>query len=240
MGRISHCLLLALFAPAAVQASEFLVARHNASGWTLEDAESVQINGKDKVRSTALSATPQTWDAKTISHLANGPLGTFSAILRAPDGTLLAANGSGGWQLLLPDNEKSKTAQSAADIWKNASITIRKDRKDKASATLNLAELYAILPGQDASLSAARLATDISLHKLPGMDDSAAFQQMLGIIPAAAKSYSSGPAAEKIREYVRGSMASRLEKWNAGDAPITVLEECLALSKISEAAYANR
>ncbi len=237
---LSRGLLLALLTPAAVPAGQFLVATHTGRGWTLEEAESVQVNGKEKVRSVALSTThSETWDAKTISHLADAPLGSFSAILRAPDGTLLATGDSGGWLLLLPDGEKSKTAQSAAELWRSATVTIKKDRKDKGGASINLTELYAIVPGQDASLSAARLATNESIHKLPGMEDPAAFRQMLELIPAAAKSYPSGPAADKIRDYVRSAMTSRLQKWNGGDAPVTVLDECLALAKISQAAYAG-
>jgi len=238
---LSHW-LLALLAPAAVQvqAGQFLLATHNANGWTLAEADSVQVNGKDKVRSVALSTThSETWDAKAISHLADAPLASFSAILRAPDGTLLASGESGGWLLLLPDGEKNKAAESAAELWRGSTISVKKERKDKAATSVTLGDLYAIVPGQDASLSAARLATDASIHKLPGMDDAQAFHEMLELIPPAVKSYSSGPPADKIREYVRGAMATRLQKWGAGDAPVTVLDECLALAKISETAFAS-
>jgi|GEM_PF-1746854 len=239
MGRIlSHWLLLALLAPAAVQAGQFLLATQTGGVWTLEEADVIQVNGKDKVRSVALSTThPDTWDPKAISHLADAPLASYSAIMRAADGTLLAGGESGGWQLLLPDGSKNKAAQSPAELWRSAVVTVKKERKDKAATTLALADLYAIIPGQDPSLSAARLATDVSLHKLPGMDESQAFRQMLELIPPAVKSYSSGPAADKMREYVRSAMATRLEKWGEGDAPVTVLDECLALAKVSGAAY---
>ena len=241
MGRIlSPWLLLALMAPAAAQAGQFLLATHTGGVWTLEEADAIQVNGKDKVRSVALSTThPDTWDPKTISHLVDAPLGSYSAILRAPDGTLLAAGDSGGWQLLLPDGTKSKTAQSAPDLWRSAVVTVKKERKDKAATAIALGDLYAIIPGQDPSLSAARLATDFSIYKLPGVDDAQAFRQMLELIPAAVKSYPSGPAADKMREYVRSAMASRRDKWADGDAPVTVLDEWLALAKVSETAYAR-
>ncbi len=242
MGRtLSHCLLLALVASAAghVKAGQFLLAAHSTGAWTLEEAETIQVNGKDKVRTVALSpAPPSTWDAKTIGHLADESLASFSAVLRAPDGTLLARTGeSGGWLLLLPDGEKSKAAQSAAELWRNAVITLKQDHKDKTGRTIRLADLYAVIPGQDPSSSAARLATDPSLHKLPGIDDSQAFRQMLELMPVAAKTYASGPAADKIRDYVRSAMSTRLEKWNDGDAPVIVLDECLALAKVSQTAF---
>jgi len=242
MGRLLlHWLLLALLSPAAAFAGQFLIANHSAAGvWTLEEAESLQINGKDKVRSVAFAtAHAESWDAKAISRLTDVPLASFSVILRVADGTLVAAGDAGGWQLLLPDGSKSKTALAAKDLWREAGITVKRERKDKTAATIALSELYAIVPGQDASLSAARLATDPAVHKLPGMDEAQAFQQMLGLIPAAVKAYPSGPAADRMREYVRGAMSTRLEKWAAGDAPVSVLDECLALAKISETAYSG-
>jgi hypothetical protein len=242
MGRIFwQCLLLALAASAAgqVRAGQFLLAARTNGAWTLEEAETIQVNGKDKVRGIVLSpAPPATWDAKAIGRLADESLAGFSAVMRAPDGTLLAQTGeSGGWLLLLPDGEKNKAAQSATDLWRNAVITVKQDHKDKTGRTIRFADLYAIIPGQDPSLSAARLATDVSLHRLPGVDDPRAFRQMLELMPVAAKTYSSGPAADKIRDYVRSAMSIRLAKWNEGDAPIDVLDECLALAKVSEAAY---
>lgn len=242
MGRtLSHCLLLALMASAAVhvRAGQFLLAAHTNGAWTLEEAETIQVNGKDKVRSANLATTqPGAWDAKAIGRLADESLAAFSAIMRAPDVTLLARSGeSGGWLLLLPDGEKSKAVQSAPELWRNAVITAKKDRKDKTGATVRLADLYAIVPGQDPALSAAHLATDVSLHRLPGMDDSQAFRQMLELIPVAAKTYASGPAADQIRDYVRSAMSTRLQKWNDGDAPVIVLDECLALAKVSASAY---
>ena len=48
MGRtLSHCLLLALVASAAghVKAGQFLLAAHSTGAWTLEEAETIQVNG---------------------------------------------------------------------------------------------------------------------------------------------------------------------------------------------------
>jgi hypothetical protein len=243
MGRIlSHWLLLALLTPAAVllQAGQFLVVTHNSgSGWTLEEADSILVNGKEKIRSVAASAPNlNSLDAKTIGHLAETPLSSLTVILRAADGRLLARSGeSADWLLLVPEGEKSKTAQSAVELWRGAAVTAKKERKDKASAPIALGDLYAIVPGQDASLSGARLATDLSLHQLPGMDDARAFRQMLDIIPPTVKRYPSGAAADRVREYVRSGMSSHLEKWRQGDAAVTVLEDCLLLAKVSEAAF---
>jgi len=237
-------LLLVLLATlsVALPAAQFLVVTHPAGGsWSFEEADSILVNGKDKVRSAPLSAPhPDTWDAKSIGHLPDTPLSSFAIIRRAADGTLLGRSGeAAGWALLVPDGEKSKVSQAAAVIWRDATIALKKERKDKTPTPVQPANLYAILPGQEPALSAARLATDVSLHRLPGIDDSQAFRQMLDMIPQAVKGYPSGAGTEKIRDYVRSGMSQRLEKWAAGDSPVTVLDECLLLAKASETAFPN-
>jgi hypothetical protein len=235
-GRVS---LLALsLAAVQLQGGQFLIVTHAAgNAWSLEEADSILVNGKEKVRGSPLAAA-QTWDAKTIGHLPDSSLSSFSIILRTADGILLARAGeSAAWQLLLPDGSKSKAPQSTAEIWRGAAISLRKDHKDKTATPVVLGDLYAIVPGADPALSAARLATETSYNKLPGMDDAQAFRQMLEIISPAVRLYPSGEATGKIRDYMLAGMSSRLEKWSEGDAPVNTLEECLLLSKASEAAF---
>jgi hypothetical protein len=233
--------LLALsLAAVQLHGAQLLVVNHAAgNAWSLEEADSILVNGKEKVRSSPFSAPrPETWDAKTIGHLPDAPLASFSVILRTADGLLLARAGeSADWQLLLPDGGKSKAPQSPVEIWRGSTISFRKDHKDKTATPVVLGDLYAIVPGTDPALSAARLATDVSYNRLPGMNDAQSFRQMLEIIPPAVRLYPSGEAAEKIRAYVRTSMSSRLEKWSEGDAPVSTLDECLLLAKASETAF---
>ena len=73
-------LLGALFALGAVRvhAAQFLVVTHSGNAWLFTEAESIQINGKDKVRSAASSAPhPKTWDPKSIGHLPDVTLKAF-------------------------------------------------------------------------------------------------------------------------------------------------------------------
>jgi hypothetical protein len=231
---------VAFLAPLELHATEFLVVTRAASGaWSFQESESFSVNGKEKLRSTPLStAAADSWDSKSIGHLADASMSSYAVIVRAADGTLLARAGvSGDWLLLIPDGSKSKTPQKAADIWKEASLTFKKDRKDKTPESVRLQDIYAIVPGIDPTLSAARLVTEVSWHRLPGMDDGQAFRQSVGMIPQAVKSYSSGAALEKIRDYTRTAMASCLEKWSSGDASVSTLEECLLLAKASETAF---
>ena len=238
--KVSQALVMLLVsAVVPVQAAQFLLVTHASGAWTFEEAESVVVNGKEKVRTTALSPSQsETWDSKSIGHLPEESLSGFSVIARAADGTLLARpGGAGDWLVLIPDGVKSKTPQKTMDIWRETSLAFKKDRKDKTPSPIRLEDVYAIIPGPDPALSAARLVTEVSWHKLPGMDAGQAFRQSVEIIPQAAKSYPSGAAIEKIRDYTRASMASRLETWSGGDALLTTLEECLLLAHASETAF---
>ena len=232
--------ILALFA-VRMDAAQFLVVTHSGGAWSLAEADSLLINGKEKVRSTPLSAPqPDAWDPKAISRLADISLANLSVIMRTPDGKLLARSEEGaGWSLLLPDNVKEKVPKSAADIWRGAVVAVKADRKDKNPAQLNLAELYAIVPGSDPAFSAAHLVTDISLQKYPNTDPALAFRQTLELIAPAVKKYPSGPAAESIREYVQKEMSGHLQQWQDGDAPVTVLDDGLLLARASETVFAS-
>jgi len=239
---VSHVLLGAVLVLAAgpLDAAQFLVVTHGANGnWSLQEADEVLINGKSKVRSVTLSA-PQTdsWDGKTIGHLPVTPLEALTAMVRTADGKLYARSAEGNaWTLLLPDGGNAKSAQSAAEIWRGATVSMKRDRKEKAATPIAAAELYAIVPGLDAAASAARLATDASLHKFPGVETGEAFRRMLEIVPPVVKAYPSGIATEQVCEFLRSGLAGRLKQWFDGDAPVTVLEECLLLNKASEAAF---
>jgi hypothetical protein len=222
-----------------MDAAQFVVVTHSGGGWLFTEADSILINGKEKVRSVALS-TPHsdTWDSKSIGRLADVPLESFSVIQRTPDGKLLArSEQTAGWQLLLPDNVKEKAAQSGADIWRSAAVSLKADRKDKAPVPIHLSELYAIVPGQDPALSTARFVTDVSFHTYPTVEAGPAFRQMLELIPPAVKKYSSGPSTESIRDYIRTEMSRHLQQWQDGDAPVSTLEDGLLLAKVSEAAF---
>ena len=241
-GIISRTLFTAILALAAVPASgaQFLIVTHEAKGnWSLKEADEFLVNGKAKVRSITVSTEQvDSWDSKSIGHLPDEPLESFTTIVRAPDGKLYTRSADGnGWTLLLPDASNAKTAQSSAEIWRAAALAMKRDRKEKTATPITAGELYAVLPGLDPAVSAARLATDMSLHKFPGVENAEAFRRMLDLVPFAVKSYPSGKPMEQIRESLRSGLANRLNQWSDGDAAVTVLEECLMLNKASEAAF---
>src|SRR5690349_22546585 len=97
-----------------MHAAPLVLVTHTGNAWSFSDADSILINGKEKVRSVPLAELhSDSWDAKTLSRLADIPLDSLSVIMRASDGRLLARSEAPGWALLLPDNAKNKAPQSA-------------------------------------------------------------------------------------------------------------------------------
>lgn len=236
--RILFWAVLPLAAAAANAAPSLIVTRNAAGNWTFREAEEIFINGKNKVRTSTVPAPSDSWDAKSIGHLPSEPLATIGLIVRAPDGKLYTRSAEGeGWTLLLPEAANAKVAQSSADIWRAAAITFQAERKDKTATPVPIAELYAILAGPDPSASAVRLATEVGLHQFPGVKPAEAFQHMLEAIPVAVKSYPAVRSSEPVRDFVRTELTNCVNDWSNGDAPVTVLEKGLALSKASELAF---
>ena len=235
LARSVSAMLLAVIPASAAQF--LIVTRDGRGAWTLNEADDVQINGKTKVRVTAGAGAGDSWDSKAIGRLADEPLANLSAIVRAGDGKLYSRSADGNtWTLLLPDGSNAKIADSAANLWRAAAVTMKHDHKEKTGTPITWAELYAIVPG-DPATSAARLATESSLHLFPGVDAPEAFRRMVEFIPAAVKSYPTGKPTEQIRDSVRANLATRLTQWSDGDAPVAVMDECLLLNRASEAAF---
>jgi YD repeat-containing protein len=232
---------LASLAQNSLDAAQYLIVTHVPNGaWSLQGVESIAVNGKEKVRNSAIAATrPRAWDPKSVTRLPDSAFAAFSVIRRAPDGNVWAkAGATTEWTLLLPDGLKGKTSGSAATLWNASIITIKKDKADKEPLKVPVESLYAILPGADVAGSAAQAVTRLELLQAPGVDETTAFRQSVELIPPAISTFPSGAASEKIRDSVRSGMTARLERWTAGDAAITTLDEGLLLVGASERAFA--
>src|SRR5204863_9896164 len=133
MPRVVRVVLLGACALVWGHAAQFLVVtRAGDNSWAFEAVDTIQINGKDKVRAAALGSS-ESWDSKAINHLAESRLADFTVVRRLADGALAARAGENEWRLLLPGNTKSKTADTAGHIWGEAALEIKKDRNDKTA-----------------------------------------------------------------------------------------------------------
>jgi hypothetical protein len=240
IARILLLLGVAGCAARGVQAGQYLVVtRSSAGAWSFQDVESLTVNGKEKVRSTLLSEGSGTaWDSKSVNRLAEAHISSFGIVRRTPEGEVLGRTGdSDNWQRLLPEGTNAKAADTAAHLWSGSALAVKSERKDKSASAIKLEELYAIIPTRDASASAASLAIDISLHKLPGASEPDAFRQMLDLLPSAAKAFP--PSSKTIQDYLNTSMTARLKEWQDGNVPLDILDRSLQLATAADAAFPN-
>jgi hypothetical protein len=225
----------------AASASQYLiVSRAGETAWSFQPAESILVNGKDKLRGVSLSAAglPVSWDGKSIGRQPEVHLSDFSVVRRKADGALIGRSGS-EWRLLLPEGVKAKTAEPAAQLWQEANITFRQERKEKGDTPVNTRELYAIVPAADAGAGSAALATDLSWHAIPGIPPADAFRLMLSVLPAAIKNFPAGPPAESMRTFLSAGISTRLHTWVEGDAEVSVLDEAGALGDVARSAFTS-
>ena len=236
---LSRWLVPVILSMGTASAVECLIVSHAANGaWSFQPADTILVNGKEKLRSAPLPAAgaSSSWDNKTLGHQAEVRVAEFTVVRRQADGSLVGRAGS-EWKLLLPENLKNKTAATAAQLWKDSVIEFRQDRKEKTGTAIRAEELYAIVPGPDAGASAAALSTDLAWHLLPGGAAAEAFKQMISLLPQAAKAYAAGAPADTMRSFLAAGISERLRIWREGDAEISVLDEAAALAGAAQAAY---
>ncbi len=236
------CILaIALGAMPVVQAAQYLlISRSAASIWSFQEAQSLSVNGKEKLRGGPSAPAVTPFDSKAIGRLPEVQWSSFKIVRRAPDGALLARTAeSANWQIILPEGTNSKTADPAGTIWNASTVTYKKDPKDKMPSALRIDELYAIVPGADVAAAAALISTDISAHEVPGVSPADAFRQMLAALPEAVKAFSTPAASKAIHDFLDNGMSARLKKWQDGDIPVDVLDESLALAKAADVAFPN-
>ena len=92
--------LAAVLVALRLHAAQFLVVTRPAGGeWSIEAVEGLLINGKDKVRSSAIAGNrPPAWDAKAAGRLPETALSSLLVVRRAPDGNVWGkAAAEGEW-----------------------------------------------------------------------------------------------------------------------------------------------
>jgi hypothetical protein len=226
--------------PAVHAAQCLLVSKSAAGAWSFQEAQSLSVNGKEKLRGGPVASGADQFDSKAIGRLPEVQWSSFKIVRRTPGGALLARTAeSANWQMLLPEGTNSKTADSAAALWNASTITYKKDPKDKMPSTLRIDELYAIVPGGDAAADAALISTDVSAHAVPGVSPADAFRQMLAVLPEAVKAFPAPAASKTIHDFLDSGMSTRLKRWQDGDIPVDVLDESLALAKAADVAFPN-
>jgi hypothetical protein len=241
VGNVLALAAMLAIAPLLQGAQYLIVTRSSAGAWSFQEAQSLSVNGKDKLRIGPLPSGGQaTWDSKSIGRLVEAQWPTLRVVLRAPDGSLIARRSeAANWEILLPEGSNSKTADSGAGLWKASAVVFKKDQKDKSPSSVRLEELYAIVSGPDAASCVLYFAMDQSAHQLPGMSEADALRQMWSLLADVVKAFPAPAVSKPVHDYIENQTSARLKKWQEGDGVVELLDESIELAKAADAAFPN-
>lgn len=209
-------MLTALFAlmmaasatPVLAQDRGFVVAQIDQGGKiTYESYEEVTINGQPRLR--APDAPVKAFDENTYKKMGQVMLADAGVMRRTSDGVLVRIDGEKGTRsLLLPDQMKIKGTLQPADAWKQAAISARKTKKDKAGVTLAFPQVLALIPAASASTAAADFV--IKAANFDSVDEHGA------AIAAFAETFRKTPDAVTVRGYLSRILQDGYARFEAG------------------------
>jgi hypothetical protein len=210
----SKCLLaLVCIAPSIQAAQVTIVLRRGGSSWQLLQAEKITFNQKDKLRVGSSKQLELRPDAYKALH----PVEILQAgVLRRHAGGYLVRRVSDGWEPVVADGVQLKTASTFAAVWAATAVAIQADRNAKNFKPLQPADVYAIIPGADASEALANLIADPANFRGVGeANEDAAFDERMSLLVAATAPGQPGPPAgttgEKSVPWVTGAGAAKLQ-----------------------------
>lgn len=226
--RIVLTCALAVAAPGvAAAAPPFLVVTQHEGGYRFIAAETVTVNGKDKIRIADGLVPGAAVDKRQFDRFPERPLTEFDIIRVVKDRGLVATERGDSWQLILPRDFSAKTAQRPADLWQQAVIAIKKDKDQQTPDVIALGELYAIIPTTRPADSAVDLITRpewFAAGEPPGPQHTA---QALRAVPGAVEAYRATRSMARLRDHLVAGLRRTQQAWLAGGAPRSTLDNLI-------------
>lgn len=222
-------LIVAASAPTVLsQGPGFLVVRIDQAGKiAYESYEDVTINGQTRLRAPAAPA--RDFDENTYKKMSHLQLVDAGVMRRTSDGVLVRIDGEKGTRsLLLPDQMKIKETVQPADAWKQAAISAKTTKKDKAGVTLDFPELLALIPATSASTAAADFV--IRQANFDGIDEHGA------AIAAFAEAFRKTPDAGTVREYLYRALYDAYARFEGG-GPYKVFLNSVRYAQFAQKAF---
>ena len=233
-GRGSLVLALICGAIPIRAAQVIIVLRPGGTGWQVVEAEKVTFNQREKLRtasSQSLDLRPDVY--KKMPQLEIVRAGT----LRRHAGGYLVRRMDSGWVPVAADGAQVKTATTFAALWAAATVAYQAQAKAKSSTPLRADEIYAILPGPDASQALATLiAGDENFQGLGEKSADAALTERLSLLLAEAGSVT-GQGEAQLQQFLLTGMSTAARKVSAGIAKHGDLMLGLKYADVSAQAY---
>jgi hypothetical protein len=213
-----------------------LIVRPGGNSWAFYEAEKVNVNQHDRLRSGFVTKTAllpddyKKFPAEPILRI---------GLMRWHAGGYLVRRSGDNWQAVLPDGESLKSgATTCADLWKSAAVTYQSDRNAKSLTPLKSGDmLYAILPGPDRDQAIVDFIFEQANFKGVGeKNDDAAFSERMSLLAYAAQKVQ-GPPAEKLQQILLSRMEEANQKVGSGIAHTSDLTDGLKYADVSKVAY---
>lgn len=214
-----------LLAACLVSCDAALVVTQTDKGFQFTEANSITVNGKDKVLGVGA-------DPKAVSAGKFPSLKLDSSLFRDRATSYVVLSSEGSLTYVIPEGQPKKTQPDLKHAWLEAEMVAK--GPDKTQAAIPAASFVAFLPGELAALvSVAK--SDRDLRLIDSSDK--VFETQIALISAIAKAYPKEPESAELRKYVEQSMRSRYQGFQTGTASVETLNEALKFSELSEAAY---
>ena len=215
-----------------------LILRPGGNSWAFQEAEKVNVNEKDRLRSGFVMKTnllPDDYKKFPAEQIPRIGLMRWHA-----DGYLVRRSGA-NWQAVLPDGENFKSgATTFANLWKSAAVAYQSDRNAKSLTPLKSGDvLFAVLPGPDRDEAIVDFISDEANFQGVGEKDAgAAFTERMSLLEYAAQKIQGTPA-EKLQQILLSRMEEANQKVSMGLAHTSDLDEGLKYAEVSKLAYPN-
>jgi hypothetical protein len=210
-----------------------VILRSGASGWQLQDAEKVLVNGKQKIRLGTGGITSV--DGEEYKHFAAEPIG--NTILRIHNKGYLLYRSAGSWQPVLPDGVNMKASIDLSSLWSEVAIEIQAEKGAKTSNNVNVKQVFAILPGSDPGEAAVDFLSDEANFTGVGeADSSAAFDERMSLLVSISSKATPGVSG-KLKGMLLKAMNASIQKTSGGVAKYADILEGLKFAAVSEKAF---
>ena len=195
-------------------------------GIQFAEANSVVINGKDKVLS--LGSQPSGGPFSKLPAIRAGGI-----LLKESDTGIVTQYDNGQLEYLVPQGLPKGTPEDPRAVWKSVRITYKKSTSDKTGTDVAVESLVAFLPGGAGDL--VRICMDDrALQTIGGKGKTSATQMEL--MAATARQYGKDPAVAPMQTYIAGAMRSRYQSFEQGGGP-EMLKQGLSFVELSKAVY---
>ncbi len=210
-----------------------VILRSGASGWQLQDAEKVQVNGKQKIRLGTGAMTSV--NGEEYKRLAAEPIGTTP--LRIHSKGYLLYRSAGSWLPALPDGVNVKGSIDLPGLWSEVAVEIQTEKGAKSSNNVNIKQVFAILPGSESGEAAVDFLSDEANFTGVGESgSSAAFDERMSLLISISGKATPG-VSSKLKGMLLKAMNASIQKTSGGVAKYADIQEGLKFAAVSEKAF---